>query len=297
MRLLDLGVEGLDADFQLQHAGREAGDHGFQAVRQVIGDDLEMQEEVGRQAVEEELQDGQRAVDLQVEGAVDELEVARPAPVEPVQRGEEAGLLEGPGGLIQRTEAELALERAAARGFDVEQAVRQIVVGEFGVGQLDFFQRGLLAGDHFHQRLRAVQQGAAQFGEADVAPAGDQVVGEADDFLIFPFVADFRPAENDVQRRPGGFELANQFGGRRDVPDIDAEADDLRLAVERFAEFGQDCRDDFRHRPGNGEFAQDGALTQAVPAVPVEVGQQVAQAERGVDVTGVEGAEDNGSLQ
>jgi hypothetical protein len=172
--------------------------------------------------------------------------------------------------------------------------VGEIVVGEFGVGQLDFFQRGLLAGDHFHERLRAVEQGAAQFGKLTSPQPVIRWSAEANDFLRFPFVADFRPAENDGQRRPGGFELANQFGGRRDVPDIDAEADDLRLAVERFAEFGQDCRDDFRHRPGDREFAQDGALTQAVPAVPVEVGQQVAQAERGVDVTGVEGAEDNG---
>ena len=212
----------------------------------MVGHDFEMQEEVRRQAVEEKLQDAQRAVDLQVEGAVDELEVAGATLEQIVQRRQEALFLESPGRLVEGAETELALERAAARGFDVEQAMRQIVGAVLGVGQLDLLKARLFTRDHLHQRRRPMAQGAAQLGETDVTPAGDQVIGQANDFLLFPLMADFRAAKHDLQRRAGRLQQADDFGGRRDIPDIDAEADDLRPAIGRLAQFAKQRLDDGR---------------------------------------------------
>ena len=138
-----------------------------------------------------------------------------------------------------------------------------------------------------------MEQGAAEFGEAEVAPAGNQVVGEADDFLILPFVADFRAAEDDFQCRTGRLELADNFGRLPDIPDVDAEADDLRGAA-RLAQFSQQRRDDFLNRPLDGEFAQHADGAQVLTAMAGQVGKQVAQAKRSVDVFGVEGTKDDG---
>ncbi len=171
--------------------------------------------------------------------------------------------------------------------------MRQIAGAVLGVGQVDFFQSGLLAADHLHQRLWPVQQGAAEFGETDIAPAGDQVVGQPDNFLIFPFVADFRPAEHDFQVGSRQFELADNFRRRRHIPDINPEADDLRAAIRRITQLGKQRFDNLRRRPGNGEFAQHGAGAQLVAAVTGHVGQQITQAQRGVNVFGVERAQDD----
>ena len=42
-------------------------------------------------------------------------------------------------------------------------------------------------------------------------------------------VADFRPAQDDRDVRPQAFEGRDDFSRRRDVPDVDAEPDDLRV--------------------------------------------------------------------
>ena len=171
--------------------------------------------------------------------------------------------------------------------------MRQIAGAVLGVGQVDFFQSGLFAADHLHQRFWPVQQGAAEFGETDIAPAGNQVIGQPDNFLICPFVADFRPAEHDFQVGPRQLELADNFRRRRHIPDINAETDDLRTAIRHITQFGEQCFDNLRRRPGNGEFAHHGAGAQVVAAVAGHVGQQITQAQRGVNVFGVERAQDD----
>ena len=72
------------------------------------------------------------------------------------------------------------------------------------VGQGDFVQGWLLTGDGFHQRARAEQEGAAQLGEAHIAPAGDHVVGQRHDGLGVRLIADFGAAEHDADVRPLG---------------------------------------------------------------------------------------------
>ena len=138
-----------------------------------------------------------------------------------------------------------------------------------------------------------MQQGTAKPGKADVGPAGDQVIGEADNFLIFPFIADFRATEDYLQCRTRRLELSDDFRGLPNIPDVHPETDDLRCRA-RFAQLGEQGSDDFIDGSLDGEFAQDTHRPQVAASVTSQVGEQVAQAERGMDVLGVEGSQNNG---
>ena len=117
-QLLHHRIEALDADLELQYTGGELRNHLFQSIRQMVGNYFEMHEQPGRpgsfEAVEEKLQDAYRRIDLQVEGAVDELEGSRAARKQSRDFDQQAIEVEGPGGLVQRAQAERALERTAA---------------------------------------------------------------------------------------------------------------------------------------------------------------------------------------
>ncbi len=71
----DFGVEGLDADFKLQRAGRKPGDDFAQFSGQAVGNHLKMVEMAGLMAREEKFEDGLAGGDIEVEGAVNELEL------------------------------------------------------------------------------------------------------------------------------------------------------------------------------------------------------------------------------
>ena len=147
--LLHFGVEGLDADFELQSAWRKAHDPLAQPIRQVIGYQFEVDEHrvIGRlfQSRQEELQDLDRGIDFQIEGSVDELELPHAALVQAVKSVKKSIEWERPGGLVQRREAELTLERTATRSFHIDVALLHIFVGVLIVGALQSIQRRLFA--------------------------------------------------------------------------------------------------------------------------------------------------------
>ena len=94
-------------------------------------------------------------------------------------------------------------------------------------------------------------------------------------------VAHFRPAQNDGDVRPHAFEGRDDFGRGRDVPDVNAQPDDLRIPrQQRFRDV---------HRPLVDVELHDGSVRPQ----RAEVGQQVAQPERGVDVLRVERGQDD----
>ena len=98
------------------------------------------------------------------------------------------------------------------------------------------------------------------------------MVGKLDDFLSFSFIADLRAAENDFNVRPDAFDGCNNFGGWLDVPDIDAETDDFGIVCEK------------RFRDVERTLI-DIELDEACARLQVaKIGQQVAQAKRGVDI-------------
>ena len=102
------------------------------------------------------------------------------------------------------------------------------------------------------------------------------MIGELDDGLFFGFMADLRAAEDDFDVGPDTFDGGDDFGGRFNVPDVNAEADDFRIPREQ--DFG-----DIERTLVDVEFGEAGARLQFA-----KIGQQITQAERGVDVFRVE---------
>ena len=150
-------------------------------------------------------------------------------------------------------------------------------------------QRRLFARDDFHQRRGAVQQSAAQFGKADITPAGNDMVGQRHDGLLVLLMADLWATQNHFERRARRLKQAHQRTGLAHVPDVDAKTDHLGLAGLWHAEQQQQLVGQFDRAAGDGVLAQRGLWPQLA-----HVGQQIAQAERGVDVLGVERAEHDG---
>ncbi len=102
------------------------------------------------------------------------------------------------------------------------------------------------------------------------------MVSELDNGLVFGFVADFRAAEDDFDVGPDAFDGSDDFGGLLDVPDVNAEADNFGVLRE------EDFRDVER-------TLVDVELGEARARLErAEIGQQIAQAKRGVDVFRVE---------
>ena len=95
------------------------------------------------------------------------------------------------------------------------------------------------------------------------------------------------PAEHNFDIRPQGFEQAHDLCGLHHVPDIDAQADHTRLQRQQFLH-------NLYGRLLNDELAQLRLRPQARAAMHVHVSQQVAQAQRGVDVLGVQGGQNDG---
>ena len=119
------------------------------------------------------------------------------------------------------------------------------------------------------------------------------MVGQTDDFLSFDLMADFRPAEDDPDIGSRRLERTHHRSRLDDIPDIHTETDDLDGArtgcsTKRRKQF----IDDFADRPRDGEFTQRRVFPQLA-----HVGEYVAQAERRVDVLGVECRQDDGRLR
>ena len=112
------------------------------------------------------------------------------------------------------------------------------------------------------------------------------MVGQPADFLLLDLKADLGPAEHNLDIGPQSLEQAHQLRGFDHVPDIDSQADDLGLQRQQR----------FHHACGglaDDKLAQLRLGPQAGAAVPVHVGQQAAQAQRGVDVFGIERGQHN----
>ena len=141
----DLRIERLQADFELEGAGRKAREDFAQFGGKAVGQHFEVEEEAGelRQAFKKEGKDFDGAGDVEIERAVAELELPRAASEKLVERGEQGGHGEEADGRIVGRDAVIAAHGAAARGFDVEQAVGEIGVGVFVVGELE---RGEIGG-------------------------------------------------------------------------------------------------------------------------------------------------------
>ena len=157
-----------------------------------------------------------------------------------------------------------------------------VFVGIEPIRQRELIQRGSLGGDDFFDRWIIGEQSPAELGEGEVSRAGDEDIGQLEKWLFLPLVADFGAAQHDDEIGPHPLEQCDDLGGFRDVPDIDAEADDARLfGQQRFGDVQRALRDD--------EFPDGGIRLQLA-----HIRQQIAQAKRGMEIAGVQGREQDG---
>ena len=193
------------------------------AVRQVIRDQLEVQEQrIVRRALSRCRKKSRMATEvssLQVEGAVDELETTRTALPQLVEFLPGSGLArKRPRGPVERREAELALERAAARGLHVDMPMPQILGRVLGVGQREVRERRPVRPRcTFASGRGPTSSWRAQPREGRIAPAGDDVVRQPADRLGVDLVADLRPTQHhdDVAaRRPSAARRRGSSAGR-----------------------------------------------------------------------------------
>ena len=90
-----------------------------------------MQKQPGRQPGEKEFQNAASGLDMEVERAVDEFEVAHASREQAVHRGQKRLERKCAHGNVQRGQAEFAFKRAPARRFDVDQPVSNVLAGVF----------------------------------------------------------------------------------------------------------------------------------------------------------------------
>ena len=249
------GVEGLNPNFELQRSGRETYKPGFERFRQMVGNQFEVQEQAFIQPLQEKIQNPRAGLDVQVESAIHEFEMAHAALMQHLQFGQERLQRKGPSGLIQRRQAELAFERTAARSFDVNQTVGDVLVGIEPIRREQAIQWWMIGDNDLFVRRVPLVDSLAQLRERQVAWAGDQIVGQLDDCLPVPFMTHLGTAEYHDQIRPYLLEQGDDLSGFHHVPDIDAKTDDARL-------FGQQCLGDVQRSLGDDEFADGGVSLQ-----------------------------------
>lgn len=284
----DFGIEGLDADLELEGAGWKGGDFLAERFREAVGDHFEVEEQAVVPAIAEEAEDGSAGGEVEVEGAIDEFEMTGAALEESVHGGEEGFEGKGADGEVEGGQAKLAGEGASAGGLHVEDAMGEVVIGIELVGEGEFCEVGEGRGDDAWKgwgggggRGCGGEQGAAQVGEGQVGFAGEGMIGEGDNFLVFGFVADLRASEDDDEIGLEAFEEGDELEGGLDVPNIDAEANDTGL-------LGEDRFGDVDGVLLKIELEEGGAGLKFG-----EVGVEVSQAEGGMDIAGIEGGQDD----
>src|SRR5688500_5569397 len=233
----DFGVEGLDADFELEGARRKFGDDFAKAVGQAVGNHFEVEEMAGLIIRETEFQDRAAGVQIKVESAIDEFEMLHAATEESFKRPEELSGIESTHRNVERREAEFARKRADTRRFDVADAIGDVGVRIKVVRKRELREDGKFRRNNFTLRRRHGEDGAAGCGKFQIRFAGDDVIGSSADRLGFRFEADFGPAEDNGDFGRDALEDMDHFGGERGVPDVNAQADNARPAGE------QDFRD------------------------------------------------------
>lgn len=118
------------------------------------------------------------------------------------------------------------------------------------------------------RRERARQDLFADPGQCQVGLAGNDVVGELDNWLALGFVADFGAAETMMMLWAYPLQVADQPRRLLDVPDIHTQLHDTWiLGQQRFQDVDRPLTD--------FELDDGGSLLQGP-----QVGQQIPQAER-----------------
>ena len=104
-------------------------------------------------AIQEELQDGGARRQMQIEGPVHELELRGSAVEQALHRRQKGIERKCAHGQVERRQTKLAGEGTAARGFDVNHALGEILIRVKLVGRGELRERRKLGGDDVRQTL------------------------------------------------------------------------------------------------------------------------------------------------
>ena len=127
------------------------------------------------------------------------------------------------------------------------------------------------------QAVGALQQLSAQLGKGQIRFPCDDIVSQVNDLLLFRFITDFWPPQNNEDLGSNAFQIRDQPRRFFDVPDVDAQSDDLRFVL-------QDLSEDVQSRLVDRKLKQPGLLLQFP-----HIGQQIAQSEGTMVVPGIQG--------
>src|ERR1017187_7827306 len=225
-------VECLDADLELERSGWELPDRFAQRLRQAVGNHLEVHKQPRPMPFEKELQDGRTGLQVEIEGAIDELKLSQAAVEQPLHCRQKLVERSVTHRDVERRQAELAFERAAARRFHIDDALRDVGVRVQFIRQRQAIKIGQGSGNDFHWWRVSPEGLPAHLGKRQIGLTDDDVIGQPDDFLPVAFVADLRAAEDDDQFRPQPLQIRHDLQRLRHVPDVDADTDDLWVIPE-----------------------------------------------------------------
>ena len=127
-----------------------------------------MQIQVIAHALQKKLQDGDTGTDPEIECAVYKFKISRTALKQAIHFVEKGLQFEWQGGFIQRGKTKLAFKRAAARGFDINQAITNIIIGIKLVGQFKITE-----GNHLTGNQLVFNRFTGQCGGSHIFIAGD----------------------------------------------------------------------------------------------------------------------------
>ena len=142
-----------------------------------------MNEQTGSISFVEELQNGFTDVEVQIERAVNELELSRAALEQTLESLHQHGQGELTHRNIERREAEFAGKRTAARRFRVNHPMGHVFIRVKKIRQDQLVQLGEFGSNNFLRGRFAGQQLAANLGEFQVRFPGNHVIGQPDDLL------------------------------------------------------------------------------------------------------------------
>lgn len=274
-------IERLYADLELDGARREPKDALLQRVRQAVWNQLEVEEHAGDIAVGEEVENCGRHLDVEVECPIDELERLGAAGEQVLEGLEEGVERKRPYRDVERRKAEFALIGTATGSLNVDDAMGEVVVGVFTVGEAEPSQIGCTRVDERRGHAASLEDVSAEFCKCEVGLAGDDVVHDPGDLEIGGFVTDFGASGDEAESGTEAFQNARDLGQGRDVPDVDGEPDDPRVLFD-------DGGGDIQGMAAGLELENRALFTELR-----EIGPEVANPERSVRVARIEGAEDD----
>src|SRR5579872_6149489 len=151
-----------------------------------------MDEEAELIMIEKKLKERLAGAEIEVEGAVNKLELTNAAAQQFLQILQQRRQRELPHRNVERRQAKLAREGAAAGRFDVNDSMRHVLIIVQTVRRDELSQIGKIGGNYFSGRFFPSQQILADFSELQIRLTRDDVMGEMDNRLMLDFVTDFR---------------------------------------------------------------------------------------------------------